>query len=165
MTPGPDPQHVPPVPPMPSEAPPRESLPQMLMSLLGELPKLVSDRVELLSLDLERAALALGQIVGLIVGLAILGVTAWLLLWGGILLGLVMLGLPTWGALLLGIVINAIAIWVVVSRLKSLVPSLLLKSFRKHLALTPVPPRPSEVADAAEAATPPASDGMKAAHV
>jgi hypothetical protein len=53
-----------------------------LQGLLRELTGLVSDRVELLSLELQRAGQVLAQIVALIVGAAILGMTAWLALWG-----------------------------------------------------------------------------------
>lgn len=115
---------------------------RVLLSLLRELPKLLSDRVELLSLDLQRAGLALGQIVGLIVVLAVLGVTAWLLIWGGVLMALILAGLPRWGALLVAIAINALGLWWAVARIRSLVPRLLLASFRRHLALTPVPDAP-----------------------
>lgn len=115
----------------------------VLLSLLRELPKLVSDRVELLSLDLQRAGLALGQIIGLIVAVAILGVTAWLLIWAGVLLALVMVGLPRWGALLVAVAINGLALWWAVAQIRSRVPKLLLATFRRHLSLAPLPDAPA----------------------
>lgn len=121
-----------------------------MLALLRELPKLLSDRVELLSLDLQRAGLALGQIVGLIVAVAILGVTAWLLIWAGVLLALVMVGLPRWGALLLAIVINAAGLWWAVAQIRARIPKLLLSTFRRHLALTPWPLEPAVDAAMAE---------------
>ncbi|MEO5735703.1 MAG: phage holin family protein [Rubrivivax sp.] len=127
-------------------------MPQLLLSLLQELPKLVGDRVELLSLDLRRASSALGQITGLVVVLAILGVTAWLLIWGGVLVALVMVGLPPEAALLLGIAINLLGMWFAVSRIRALVPKLLLGTIRKHLTLTPMPPMPDDAAHPADAA-------------
>ncbi|MDQ2778962.1 MAG: phage holin family protein [Pseudomonadota bacterium] len=127
---------------------------QVLLSLLRELPKLVSDRVELLSLDIQRAGLALGQIVGLIVVVAILGVTAWLLIWAGVLLALVMVGLPRWGALLVAIAINGLALWWAVAHIRSRVPRLLLAAFRRHLIVAPLP----DAAPDAFAQTPVAAD-------
>ncbi len=136
--------------PDPAAEPPREpesvlQIGKALLSVLRELPKLVGDRVELLALDLQRAGLALGQIVGLIVALAILGVTVWLLVWAGVLLALVMVGLPRWGALLVAIAINGIGLWWVVSQIRSRVPKLVLATFRRHLGLTPAPPVPVPV--------------------
>ena len=128
---------------------------QVLLSLLRELPKLVSDRVELLSLDLKRAGVALGQIIGLIVVLAILGVTVWLLIWAGVLLALVMVGLPRWGALLVAIAINSVALWWAVAQIRSRVPRLLLASFRRHLALSPLPPVPEPAEPATQGSTSP----------
>lgn len=137
------------------DSPPQESLPQLLLSLLRELPMLVSDRFELLSLDLRRASSALGQIIGLVVVLAILGVTAWLLIWAGVLVLLVMIGLPREAALLLGILINLLGIWFAIARIRGLVPKLLLSSIRRHLTLTPMPPMPP---------TPPAAPVSAASH-
>jgi len=54
-----------------------------LQEVWQELPGLISDRVELLSLELRRAGITLAQVVVLVLAAAILAVTAWLVLWGG----------------------------------------------------------------------------------
>ncbi len=104
---------------------------------------LVSDRVELLSLELQRAVQALVEIVALLVAVAILGVTAWLVLWGAIIRLLVSAGLPLAVALLLAIAVNlGVMVWAVL-RVRRLLPRLSLPATRRHLMLSPDPrPRP-----------------------
>lgn len=132
-----------------------------LQGLLRELPGLVSDRVELLSLELQRAGGVLAQIVALIVAAAILGVTAWLALWGGVVAALIAFGLHWSAASLIVLLINLGACWAAVARMRSLAPLLRLPATRRHLMLasTPPPPiagttdeRPSEFAATAAAA-------------
>ncbi len=119
----------------------------MLKSLQGlwrELPGLVSDRIELLSLEVRRAGSALAQIVALVVMAAILGVTAWLALWGVAIGGLMALGLHWAVALLVVLLINLGAAWLAISRARGLVPQLGLPATRRHLTLSPStsPPEP-----------------------
>jgi len=116
-----------------------EPLLQTFSSLWRELPGLLSDRVELLSLELQRAGHALLQIVVLLVVAAILGVTAWLVLWGGIVVLLLAQGLPLVAALLLLLLFNAGAAWLVLRRARALVPRLALPATRRHLMLSPSP--------------------------
>ena len=87
---------------------PADSLLQQLKALARELPGLVSDRVELLTLELQRAAQSLVQIVMLTVAIAILGVTVWFALWAALISLLVHGGLPLLAALLLTVAINAL---------------------------------------------------------
>ncbi|MDP2263860.1 MAG: phage holin family protein [Hydrogenophaga sp.] len=139
--------------PTPADAAPsppaQESLLQTLKGLWQELPGLVSDRVELLSLELNRAGLALAQIAALVVAAAILGVTAWLALWGMVVALLVMAGLHWLVALGLALVANLLAAWWAVSRARSLLPKLKLPATRRHMMLSPstkpppVPPVPT----------------------
>ncbi|MBS3995791.1 MAG: phage holin family protein, partial [Hydrogenophaga sp.] len=117
--------------PPPAEAtastpPAQESLLQTLKGLWQELPGLVSDRVELLSLELHRAGLALAQIAALVVAAAILGVTAWLVLWGMVVALLVMAGLHWLAALGLALLANLLAAWWAVARVRKLLPALKL---------------------------------------
>lgn len=123
--------------PTPDSGPakPAESIFDSLHAVLRELPGLVSDRVDLFSLELSRAGLALAQIVVLIVGAAILGVTAWLMLWAGIVVALVGLGLHWALALLAALLVNAAAVWIAVLRVQRLLPSLRLPATRRHLTL------------------------------
>lgn len=118
-------------------APPAEGLLDTLSAIWRDLPGLVSDRVELLSLELQRAARALVQIVVLVVAAAILGVTAWLLLWAGIVGALVAAGLALHWALLAAVMLNLVAVALAAQRLKRLVPLLRLPATRRHLTLSP----------------------------
>lgn len=129
----------------PETPPPAPSLLQQLQALAGELPGLVSDRVELLSLELKRAAQSLVQVVALTVAIAILGVTVWLALWAA-LIGLLMAsGLPLLAALLLTIGINLIAIAAAVARVRRLLPRLQLPATRRHLTVSPDPRHSPEI--------------------
>lgn len=124
-----------------ADAPAAPSLLQQLQGLARELPRLVSDRVELLSLELQRATQSLVQIVVLVVAIAILGVTVWLTLWAALISLLVhVAGLPLLAALLLTAGINAVVIAVAVARVRQLLPRLQLPATRRHLT---VPPDPS----------------------
>ncbi|MGQ3051534.1 MAG: phage holin family protein [Roseateles sp.] len=136
----------PPGTPGPDAYPVPASLLAQLQALWRELPGLVSDRVELLSLELKRAVRALAQIVALLVAVGILGVTAWLLLWAGVIRLLVDAGLPMAGALLLSVVVNVLAVVLVLQRVRSLLPKLSLPATRRHLMITPdpAPPKPPE---------------------
>lgn len=116
------------------------SLTQQLQALWRDLPGLVSDRVELLTLELQRAARALAEIVALGVAVAILGVTAWLLLWVGALRLLVLAGLPLEGGLLVALLVNGLVIVLALRRVRALLPRLKLPATRRHL----VPPDPQE---------------------
>jgi hypothetical protein len=69
---------------------------QSLLDVLGELPGVVSDRVELLALEVRRATQALTRMVALAVIAALLLCTAWLALWTGAAYGAIQAGLP-WG--------------------------------------------------------------------
>ena len=131
-----------------TSAPSRASpgLLQSIKALLQELPGLVSDRVELLSLELKRAGAALAQIVVLGVVAALLGLTAWVLLWGAIVSGLVALGLHVGLAMLVGLLLNGIAAAMVLARMKKQVGLLQLPATRRHLTVKAAvqPLKPSE---------------------
>jgi len=122
--------------------PPAVPLTEQLQALWQELPGLVSDRVELLSLELQRATRALAEIVGCLVAVAVLGVTVWLALWVAIVQLLVMAGLAPALALLAAIAVNALAIVLALHRVRRLLPRLKLPATRRHLMVAP-DPRPS----------------------
>ncbi len=125
-----------------------EPLLQTLQSLWHELPGLLNDRVELLTLELQRAGIALAQIVALVIAAAVLGVTVWLVLWGGIVAALVASGLALPWALGAALGVNLLAAWLAVARVRALLPQLRLPGTRRHLMLSPsaqprsVPPDP-----------------------
>lgn len=127
----------------PTPAPTPDSWQRQLRALWRDVQGLVSDRVELLSLELQRAVQALVEIVALLVAGAILGVTAWLVLWGAIIRLLVTAGLPLAVALLLAIAVNlGVMVWAVL-RVRRLLPRLSLPATRRHLMLSPDPrPQP-----------------------
>jgi hypothetical protein len=118
---------------------PQQSKPQQpglletLSAILTELPGLVSDRVDLLTLELKRAGRALALMVVLLVACAILGVTAWLALWTGLGVGMVQLGLHWALSLLVVLVLNAGAAWLAFLRIRAMLPLLRLPATRRHL--------------------------------
>ena len=112
-----------------------ESLVEAVHSLLRELPGLVSDRVELFALELGRAGSALARIVAWVVAIAILGVTAWLALWAGVVLALIGLGLHWALALLPVLLINLAAVVLAVGQVRQLAIRLSLPATRRHLTM------------------------------
>jgi hypothetical protein len=115
-------------------------------ALWRDLPGLFNDRVELLTLEMQRASGALVQIVMLIVVMAILGVTAWLALWSGVIVAMVAFGLPLAWALLAGLVLNLVAAAVALARVRQLLPRLKFPATRRHLMFSPstAPRKPVE---------------------
>ncbi len=118
--------------------PQAQSLLGAVKGLWRELPGLVSDRVELLSLELRRAGTALLQIVVLVLAAAILGVTAWMLLSVGVAVLLVIgFNLPWWVALLVVLAANLLSAWWAIGRVKVLLPLLQLPATRRRLMFSP----------------------------
>jgi uncharacterized membrane protein YqjE len=118
------------------------SMLELLKSIWQEVPGLLSDRVELLSLELERARSALLQILALTVAAGVLGVTSWLLLWAGAIFGLLALGLDILWTLLLVLVVNVVATLWVIARARALFPRLGLPATRRHLTVKPISEQP-----------------------
>lgn len=104
-----------------------------LQALWHELPGLINDRIELLSLELRRAGVAMAQMVVLAIGAAILAAVGWLLLWAVIVLLLVNAGVAPTLALLVALLVHAAAAWWAVARVRRLLPSLQLAATRRHL--------------------------------
>jgi uncharacterized membrane protein YqjE len=112
-----------------------ESLIELVRGMLHDVPGLIGDRVELFSLELHRAGIALVKVLAMTVAAAILGVTAWLAMWS-ILVGLLMSAGWHW-ALANGLValINlGAALWAV-SRARGMMKLLSLPATRQHLTL------------------------------
>jgi hypothetical protein len=132
-------------PPPPQQQPPAHESPlAVLKDLWRELPGLFSDRVELLSLELHRAGLALVQIAALVVAAAILGVTAWLVLWGAVAALLTLAGLHWLLSLAIVLALNLVAAGLAVARVRRLLPSLKLPATRRHLTISPSTKPPPE---------------------
>jgi hypothetical protein len=118
---------------------------QTLQGLWRDLPGLIGDRIDLLTLEVQRAGKALMQIIALVIVAAILVVTAWLALWSAV-VGLLMLWGLHWSvALLIVLALNLGAAWWAALRIRSLVPDLRLPATRRHLRTSPSP-GPKEVA-------------------
>lgn len=129
----------------------RPTLVQTLQALLAELPGLVSDRVTLLSLELQRASEALGRIVGMGLLAAILAATAWLALWVGLAAAMIRAGLDwPWACLVVTVVNLAGAGWAAV-QVRALLPRLSLPATLRQLTSV----KPDREADPASA--PPSS--------
>jgi hypothetical protein len=121
----------------------------LVQDIWRELPGLVSDRVELLTLELKRAGLALARVVMLVVATVVFAVTAWLMLWGCIVAALVLqAGLPFPAVLFGALVFNLLATWLAVARARALLPRLTLPATRRHLTRSPTNPTGSAGASA-----------------
>jgi len=101
--------------------------------LAAALPGLVSDRLELLALELHRAGRGMLLMTALLLATAILGTTAWLALCSGLGLMLVAVGLSWPLALLAMLLVNLALAWAAVSRVRRLLANLGLPATRRHL--------------------------------
>ena len=110
-----------------------ESLFDLAQSILRELPALLGDRVELLSLELQRAGNALVKLTILAAGAAILALTAWLALWSTLVGVLIALGWPAAGAHAMVVLVNAVAAAWALWRARGLFKLLGLPATRRHL--------------------------------
>ncbi|MBA3625140.1 MAG: phage holin family protein [Methylibium sp.] len=120
-----------------------ESVLQMLRALIKDLPGLVSDRVHLLSLELKRASVALGQMIALGVAAAVLGVTAWLALWIGLAAAAIHFGLPWGWAWAIVLALNLGGAFMLVKRALALVKFLKLPATMRRLTVPPPAPAPA----------------------
>jgi uncharacterized membrane protein YqjE len=112
-----------------------ESLIDLARGLLHDLPGLIGDRVELFSLELHRAGIALVKVLTLVLAATILGVTAWLAVWS-IGVGLLMAAGWHWAAANgLVALINALAAVWAVRRVRAQMKLLSLPATRQHLML------------------------------
>ena len=112
-----------------------ESLFDLAQSILRELPALLGDRVELLSLELQRAGNALVKLTVLAAVAAIFALTAWLALWGTLVGLLIALDWPAVGAYAAVLLVNAAAAVWALWRARRLFKLLGLPATRRHLQL------------------------------
>ena len=126
---------------MVDDAPPPEgptdeivSLPKAIGALFADLPGILTDRVRLLSLELQRASNALGQMVALGLLAAILVATAWLAFWVGLAAAFLALGIAWPWIVLLVLFINLSAAAWCVMRVKRLAPLLALPATLRRLS-------------------------------
>lgn len=105
-----------------------------VQDLMTVVPGLLSDRLELLALELHRAGRDMAKIFALVVATAMLATAAWLALCCGLVLALVTFGVPWPGALLAVLLFNAALAWAAVARARRLLSTLGLPATRRHLA-------------------------------
>lgn len=106
---------------------------QSLQDLAAALPGLVSDRLELLALELHRAGRGIVQIVVLVLTVAILGACAWLAVCVAIALAVVALDLSWPVAMLAVLLVNLVLGWAAMARVRRLLANLGLPATRRHL--------------------------------
>ena len=104
-----------------------------LQDLVAALPGLVSDRLELLALELHRAGRGIGQIVVLVLVTAILVACAWLALCAGMALALIAVNLSWPLAMLVVLLFNLVLAWAALARVRHLLANLGLPATRRHL--------------------------------
>jgi len=117
----------------------RLPLRQQALALLDDLPGLVRDRLELMGLEVKRAARALVIMLVLSVAAALMVMTAWALLWALLVSLMVQFGLPQWGALLVALAANLGAAAVLAWQATLRWPQLDLPATRRHLSFSPSP--------------------------
>lgn len=121
-----------------------------LQEVIAHLPGLVSDRLELLALELHRAGRSVVQITALMLVATLLCTTAWLTLCSGLALVVVTQGVPWPLALLVVLVVNLVLAWAAVWRARHLLNHLGLPATKRHLSFGA-----SQVTPAAAASTTP----------
>jgi hypothetical protein len=134
----------------PDAGAPKTPFTALLRGIAADLPGLVSDRIELLSLEVRRAGLALAQIVALVVAIGVLAVTAWMALWIGVAAALLAWGLALGWVVAIAIALNLVAAALAAQRVRRLAPLLALPATVRRLTLppsrpaqTPPPPAPA----------------------
>jgi uncharacterized membrane protein YqjE len=116
----------------------------LLRQLLGDFSGMVGARVELLSLELRLASRALGTILALLAGAALMGFTAWIALWIALAHWALEAGLA-WGWVAAGVVLaNTAAAVAAVLRARRLFPLLGLPATVRRLSAPPLPAKAGE---------------------
>jgi hypothetical protein len=113
----------------------RTSLLDLVSRLLNELPGLISDRVELLSLELRRAGESLATMVVLGLVATILLLTAWAALWIGLAFALIDMGLHWGWALAIVLALNIGGAVFALLRVRALAGNLTLPATKRRLTL------------------------------
>lgn len=139
-----------------------ESFLQLVFGLLQELPGIVSDRVHLLTLELQRARQALAQMIALAVAAALMALTAWFAFWIGVTAAAVEAGLAWGWMLLIVLALNAGVAWLAIAKVMKLATLLTLPATVRRLTVAPAPARP-QAAPAHPPAAAPAPAAMRSA--
>ncbi|HEY6133911.1 MAG TPA: phage holin family protein [Rubrivivax sp.] len=110
---------------------------RLLANLAGDLPGILSDRVHLLSLELQRAGIALAQMVALVVAIAVLAVTAWAAMWVGLAAALMAWGLHGGWVIAIVLGLNLGAALIATLKVRSLAALLGLPATVRQLTVAP----------------------------
>ncbi len=115
----------------------------LLRALIEDIPRLIGERVHLLTLELQRAKQALIVIVVLGAFAALLLLTGWVVLWGAIIAALIQVGLAWGWAVLIVLVLNLGGAVIALGYALSLTRFLSLPATVRHLTLAGRPPAPA----------------------
>lgn len=105
--------------------------------LANEFSAAFSARAHLLELEAKQAAWSAAYIIGFAVAAALLAVTAWLILVGGLMTLAIRLGVPWWLAVLVAIGLHGGAAWLLLARVRDLVGNLTFAATRRTLSRQP----------------------------
>ena len=108
--------------------------PPSVRGLADDLGAAFSARALLVELEAKQAAWSAAYMLGFAVAAALLGVTAWLLLIGGVMTAAIRLGVPWWIVTLVALALHAGAAWLLVARIRTLVGNLSFAATRRTLS-------------------------------
>jgi uncharacterized membrane protein YqjE len=109
---------------------PRPSVAQVI----EEVRAAFAARFHLFELEAQRAAWAAAYMMAFAVGAALLGVTAWLILIGALIVGAVAAGVPWVAAVIVAIALHAIGVVFLVRGIRSMVENLTFAATRRTLS-------------------------------
>lgn len=110
-----------------------------LSKFIEEIKAAFNARFYLFELEAKRAAWSAAYMLAFAVAAALLGVTAWLILVGALIVGAVSAGIPAVVAVLTAIALHAVAIFFLVRGIRSMVENLTFAATRRTLTNTTQP--------------------------
>lgn len=102
--------------------------------VIEEVRAAFSARFHLFELEAKRAAWAAAYMLAFAVGAALLGVTAWLILIGALIVGAVSMGVPWAAAVIVAIALHAVAVFFLVRSIRAMVDNLTFSATRRTLS-------------------------------
>ena len=102
--------------------------------VIEEVRAAFSARFHLFELEAKRAAWAAAYMLAFAVGAALLGVTAWLILIGALIVGAVSIGVPWAAAVIVAIALHAVAVFFLVRSIRGMVDNLTFSATRRTLS-------------------------------
>ena len=114
--------------------PDRPSARPSISQFISEVRAAFSARFYLFELEAKRAASAAAYMLAFATAAALLGVTAWLILIGAMIYGAVAAGVPWIVAALVAIALHAVAVFMLIRAIRSMVDNLTFAATRRTLA-------------------------------